>query len=63
MSWGESKVGDRYTFSEECPKCFNQVFCYYAESSKHTEAKCAHCGMEFNIVMDFKLEEKSAASK
>ena len=55
-------MGDRYTFSEKCPKCFNQIFCSYAESSEQTETKCPHCGTEFNIVMDFKLEEKKSVN-
>lgn len=51
-------MGDRYTFSQKCPKCSNQIFCYYAESSEQTTVKCTHCGTEFNIIIDFKLEEK-----
>lgn len=52
-------MGNRYTFSQQCPNCFNQVFCYYSESSEETDTKCDHCGKEFHIVLDFKLEEKS----
>ncbi len=50
-------MGDRYEFTQKCPNCFNQIHCYYAESCGQTTIKCANCGMEFNIVIDFKLEE------
>ena len=53
-------MGDRYELSQKCPKCFNEISCYYAESCEYTTVKCAHCGTEFNIVMDFKLEEKKS---
>lgn len=56
----EVKMGDRYEFSQKCPKCFNKIPCHYAESCGHTTTKCPHCGTEFNIVMDFKLEEKKS---
>lgn len=50
-------MGDRYEFIQKCPNCFNPIHCYYAESCGYTTTKCANCGMEFKIVIDFKLEE------
>lgn len=51
-------MGDRYEFSQKCPKCLKRIQCYYAESCGHTITKCPHCGAEFTMIIDFKLEEK-----
>ena len=56
-------MGDRYEFSQKCPKCFNKIRCYYAESAELTTTKCANCGTEFRIILDFKLEELSFVDK
>ena len=52
-------MGDRYSWLEPCPNCGYMMDCWYGESCEATDVKCPHCKKEFDIVMDFKLVEKS----
>lgn len=52
-------MGDRYQLNLTCPNCLETILCYYAESCEATDTECPHCKKEFNIIMDFKLGEKS----
>ena len=52
------KMGDRYHWEEPCPKCGELLFCYYAESCEYTDVTCQHCNTEFDIKLEFVLEEK-----
>jgi len=52
-------MGDRYSWVEPCPFCGAKMGCYYAESCDATDVQCPYCKKEFDIVMGFKLVEKS----
>jgi len=54
-------MGDRYEWMDECPNCGHSIRCYYAESCEVTDVKCSFCKKEFNMILDFKLVEKSAS--
>ena len=52
-------MGDRYEFNDICLNCLREIRCYYADSCGVTEVTCPYCKEKFEIIMDFKLVEKS----
>ena len=51
-------MGDRYTWTETCPNCGQEIEVYYAESCGVTAVTCPHCGAEYDIVLKFVLQRK-----
>ena len=60
---GRNDMGDRYSWTENCPKCGEPMNVYYAESCEKTSEKCHKCGTTFDIVMDFKLVERKGTKR
>jgi len=50
-------VGDRYQFIKECPKCGEEIKCYYAPSSCQVIAVCFGCKTEYKIIQTFMIKE------
>ena len=52
-------MGDRFEWTEKCPKCRANIEVWYAESCGVTTVTCRKCMTLFNIVMGFRLIESS----
>ena len=52
-------MGDRYEWMDKCPNCGASMRCFYAGSSGISKVKCSDCKKEYELVLSFKLREKS----
>lgn len=53
-------MGDSYgPWDEQCPSCGELISVYYAESCGITNVQCEYCKTEYDIIVDFTLQEKT----
>jgi len=55
----EDLMGDRHEWMDKCPNCGASMRCFYADSCGKNEVKCSDCKKKYDLILSFKLMEKS----